>query len=221
MMQNTITIAYEAVHYSRGPSDSSNPDNPAPTGFGATEHYDKQPSPISLLGGGPLSFDGAFGAGADLYDYISKGQGFTSPLQAGLAAFQLLRGLENLTLDQLKDETFVGLKNVLGDIGNTSVSGVANTVIPKNDGPGGQNDVTSATSINTQTDNSTVVQGSTTKQLLKDNPIALEDAAKSVYKNDYLTDGGTGGVNGINAAWTALPEGTKELYREKALDITL
>jgi hypothetical protein len=153
-MQNTITIAYEAVHYSRGPSDSSNPDNPAPTGFGATEHYDKQPSPISLLGGGPLSIDGAFGAGADLYDYISKGQGFSSPLQAGLAAFQLLQGLENLTLDQLRDETFAGLKGVLGDIGNTNVSGVANTVIPRNSGAGGQDDVTPATSINTQTDTS-------------------------------------------------------------------
>ena len=220
-MTNTITVAYEAVHYSRGPSDNANSDKPGPTGLGSTEHYDRQPSPISLLGGGPLSLDGAFGAGADLYDYISKGQGFSSPLQAGLAAFQLLRGLENMTLEQLKDETFSGLKGVLGDIGNTNVSGVANTVIPKNNGDGGSNDVTEATSVNTQTDSSTVVQGTTTRQLLKDNPIALEDAAKSVYKNDYLTGGGTGGVNGINDSWAALPEGTKELYREKALDITL
>jgi len=218
-MQNTITVAYEAVHYSRGPSDNNNPDNPGPTGFGSQEHYDKQPSPISLLGGGPLSLEGAFGAGADLYDYISKGQGFSSPLEAGLAAFQLIRGLENLTSEGLREEGLNLLNDTLGDIGGVNVSGVANTVIPKSNGNGGSNDTTTATPANTTQSNTT--PGSTTKQLLKDNPIALEDAAKSVYKNDYLISGGTGGVNGINTSWAALPDGTKELYREKALDTTL
>lgn len=221
-MQNTITVAYEAVHYSRGPSDNNNPDQPGPVGFGSTEHYDRQPSPISLLGGGTLGLDGAFGAGTDLYDYISKGTGFKSPLEAGLAAFQLIRGLENLTSDGIREEVNNLLNNTLGDIGNVNVSGVANTVIPKNNGQGGSNDTTQASSITTIGPSTTTNPiGSTTKQLLQDNPLALEDAAKSVYKSDYLTSGGTGGVNGINTSWDSLPEGTKELYREKALDITL
>ena len=221
-MQNTITVAYEAVHYSRGPSDNNNPDQPGPVGFGSTEHYDKQPSPISLLGGGTLGLDGAFGAGTDLYDYISKGTGFKSPLEAGLAAFQLIRGLENLTSDGIREEVNNLLNDTLGDIGNVNVSGVANTVIPKNKGQGGSNDTTEASSITTIGPSTTTNPiGSTTKQLLQDNPLALEDAAKSVYKSDYLTSGGNGGVNGINTSWDSLPEGTKELYREKALDITL
>jgi hypothetical protein len=220
-MQNTITVAYEAVHYTRGPSDNSNPDQPGPTGFGSSEHYDKQPSPISLLGGGPLGLEGSFGAGADLYDYISKGQGFSSPLQAGLAAFQLIRGLENLTSEGIREEVNNLLTETLGAASGTSVSGVANTTIPRNNGTGGSNDTTPATGVNTTTASNTVVQGSTTRQLLKDNPIALDDAAKAIYKNDYLTSGGTGGVNGINQSWTTLPAGTRDLYRQKALDITI
>ena len=219
-MQNTITVAYEAVHYTRGPSDGTNSEQPEPTGLGATEHYDKQPSPISLLGGGPLSLEGAFGAGADLYDYISKGQGFSSPLEAGLAGFQLIRGLQNLTSEGLREEGINLLEDTLGDISGTNVSGVANTVIPKSSGNGGASDTTIATPSNTTSSSNSVTSTSTTKQLLKENPVALEDAAKNIYKNDYLIGGGTGGVNGINSSWTALPEGTKELYRSKALDIS-
>ena len=219
-MQNTITVAYEAVHYTRGPSDGSNPEQPGPTGLGATEHYDKQPSPISLLGGGVLSLESAFGAGADLYDYISSGRGFNSPLEAGLAAFQLVRGLENLTSEGLREEGINLLEDTLGNISGTNVSGVANTIIPKSSGNGGTSDTTTATPSNTTSSSSSVTSTSTTRQLLKENPVALEDAAKNIYKNDYLTGGGTGGVNGINSSWTALPEGTKELYRSKALDIS-
>jgi len=219
-MQNTITVAYEAVHYTRGPSDGSNPEQPGPTGLGATEHYDKQPSPISLLGGGVLSLESAFGAGADLYDYISSGRGFNSPLEAGLAAFQLVRGLENLTSEGIREEGINLLEDTLGNISGTNVSGVANTIIPKSSGNGGASDITTATPSNTTSSSNSVTSTSTTRQLLTENPVALEDAAKNIYKNDYLTGGGTGGVNGINSSWTALPEGTKELYRSKALDIS-
>jgi hypothetical protein len=218
-MQNTITVAYEAVHYSRGPSDGNNPEQPGPTGFGEAEHYDRQPSPISLLGGGVLSLESAFGAGADLADFISKGQGFSSPLEAGLAAFQLIRGLENLTSEGIREEGINLLEDTLGDIAGTNVSGVANTIIPKNNGAGGTASLTTGTSINTSTSSNSVVATSTTRQLLIDNPVALEDAAKDLFKNDFLTGGGTGGVNGINSSWNGLPEGTKQLYRDRALDL--
>lgn len=212
-MSNTITVAYEAVHYSRGPVDGSD-DKSAPVGFGAAEHYDTQPSPISLLGGGPLSLDGAFGAGADLYDYISKGQGFSSPLEAGLAAFQLVRALENL---QRTGKAEI-IKDILGNITpGANVSGVSNNiVIPTAEGPGGNDNVTVATGVTTQ---NTVPASGTTKQILQESPASLEDAAINLYRTDYLTGGGTGGVNGMRKSWEKLPEGTKQLYRDKALDV--
>lgn len=212
-MQNTITVAYEAVHYSRGSVDARG-NQQEPVGFGNTEHYDKQPSPISLLGGGVLSLESAFGAGADLYDYISKGQGFSSPLEAGLAAFQLVRGLQNLTSEGIREEGYRVLEDALGAAAGTDVSGVANVVIPKNDGNGGNNDVTTSQPVTT-TEPAQV--GASTKQILEDNPVALEDAAQSIFLKDFLNSGGSG-VNAARDAWTQLPDGTKQLYKDKALD---
>jgi hypothetical protein len=211
-MQNAITVAYEAVHYSRGSVDATG-DQQDPVGFGNTEHYDKQPSPISLLGGGVLSLEGAFGAGADLYDYISKGQGFSSPLEAGLAAFQLVRGLENLTREGLREEGFRVLEDALGAAAGTDVSGVANVIIPKANGNGGTSDITTSQPINTVED----ATSSNNRQILLDNPLALEDAAQNLFLKDYLNEGGSG-INGARTAWEQLPQGTKLLYKEQALD---
>lgn len=211
-MQNTITVAYEAVHYSRGSVDASG-DQQDPVGFGNTEHYDKQPSPISLLGGGVLSLEGAFGAGADLYDYISKGKNFSSPLEAGLAAFQLIRGLENLTREGLREEGYRLLEDALGAAAGTDVSGVANVIIPKNSGNGGSGDVTTSQPITTVEDST----ASSNRAILLDNPLALEDAAQNLFLKDYLNEGGSG-INGARAAWTQLPQGTKLLYKDQALD---
>lgn len=211
-MQNTITVAYEAVHYSRGSVDASG-DQQDPVGFGNTEHYDKQPSPISLLGGGVLSLEGAFGAGADLYDYISKGKNFSSPLEAGLAAFQLIRGFENLTREGLREEGYRLLEDALGAAAGTDVSGVANVIIPKNSGNGGSGDVTTSQPITTVEDSI----ASNNRAILLDNPLALEDAAQNLFLKDYLNEGGSG-INGARAAWTQLPQGTKLLYKDQALD---
>ena len=214
-MQNSITVAYEAVHYSRGNIDARG-DQQDPVGFGSTEHYDKQPSPISLLGGGVLSLEGAFGAGADLYDYMSKGQGFSSPLEAGLGAFQFVRGLQNLTREGLRQEGYNILKDTLGAAAGTDVSGVANVIIPKNNGNGGDNDTTIAGSVTT-TDPIENTLSSTNRQILLDNPLALDEAAQNLFLKDYLNEGGSG-VNGARAAWEQLPQGTKLLYKDQALD---
>jgi hypothetical protein len=212
-MQNSISIAYEAVHYSRGSVDASG-DQQEPVGFGATEHYDKQPSPISLLGGGVLSLEGAFGAGADLYDYISKGKGFSSPLEAGLGAFQLIRGIQGLTREGLREEGFRVLEDALGAAAGTDVSGVANVIIPKNGGNGGTSDVVTTRPVTTGTDEAATTNN---RQILLDNPIALEDAAQNLFLKDFLNEGGAG-VNAARTAWDQLPQGTKLLYREQALD---
>ena len=213
-MQNTITLVYEAVHYSRGNVTTGTEGNPV--GFGNVEHYDKQPSPISLLGGGQLGLDGIFGAGADLYDYISKGSTFRSPLEAGLAAFQLVRNLEGLTSEGLREEGYRLTEDVLGQIAGTDVSGVANVVIPKNNGNGGQNDVTQASSSIPQNQETPIA--SNQASILLNNPVALDDSAKDLFLKDYLNEGGTDGINGGRAAWTNLPDGTKQLYRDQALE---
>jgi hypothetical protein len=144
-MQNTISVAYEAVHYSRGIVDAGT--DGSPTGFGSQEHYDTQPSPISLLGGGTLGIDGLFGAGADLYDYIAGASTFKSPLEAGLAAFQVFRNLEGLTSESLREQGYRVLEKAIGETAGIDVSGVANSSFPKNNGIGGSNQTTNANSV--------------------------------------------------------------------------
>ena len=214
-MTNTITVAYEAVHYSRGSVDSSGTEK-APTGFGSQEHYDKQPSPISLLGGGTLGLAGSFGAGADLYDYISKGKNFSSPLEAGLAAFQLVRSIQNLSPEGLRQEGYAILEDALGSIAGTDVSGVANVAIPKSSGNGG----TASNTVATTTISTVAPLVSVQRQQLLDNPIALIDSAKNIFLKDYLNGGGNNGINGARTAWNALPSGTQQLYKNAALDAT-
>jgi len=214
-MENSITVAYEAVHYSRGQVTAGAEGEPV--GFGDVSHYDTQPSPISLLGGGTLGIDGIFGAGADLYDFISKGAAFGSPLEAGLAGFQLLRNIQNLTSAGVNEELRNISVDILGGIANTNLtSGLTDTSIPKSAGPGGSGDVTTATPSIATAPNS----ANTQRQQLLENPIQLDDSARNLFLNDFLNDGGAGGINGANAAWAALPEGSKKLYRDKVLDST-
>lgn len=217
-MQNTITVAYEAVHYSRGQVTAGSEGEPV--GFGDASHYDKQPSPISLLGGGTLGIDGIFGAGADLYDYISKGENFGSPLEAALGAFQLIRNISNLTSDSVKEDIAGLAGDVLQDISGSSAnitSGLVDTVVPKNNSQGGSGD-------NIETQPSTIGAApqseNTQREQLLANPVQLEDTARNIFLTDYLNDGGGDGVNGANTAWTSLPEGTKQFYRDEALDQT-
>lgn len=244
-MQNSITVAYEAVHYSRGAVQAG--EEGSPTGFGGPAHYDQQPSPISLLGGGKLGIDGIFGAGADLYDYIAKGTTFKSPLEAGLAAFQLVRSIEGLTSEGLRESGYRIIENAIGTATGTDVSGVANSTFPKNSGTGGSNQTTNANSVsnggntssgtsssgNTSLSSSsgsagTPVAGGTasgaivvaqfSRQELIENPAALEAAAIQVYRRDYLTSGQPGGVNGYVEAWNKLPDSRKELYKARVIE---
>jgi len=205
-VQNSITVAYEAVHYSRGLIEAGA--NGEPTGFGDTSHYDTQPSPISLLGGGTLGLGGTFGAGADLYDFISKGTKFKNPLEAGLAAYQILNNLKNLNPEALRAEGYSIITDAIGNVAGVDVSGVGNSYFPQN----GTTSTTSATTTNLNPDNITV----TNTELLND-PNKLEAAAFDLFKKAFLASGGSGGVNAMQAAWAALPESEKQKYRNRAL----
>ena len=228
-MQNSITVAYEAVHYSRGSVESGTEGNP--TGFGSQEHYDRQPSPISLLGGGQLGIDGIFGAGADLYDYIASGSTFKSPLEAGLAAFQLVRSVQGLTSEGLREDGFRIIESAIGSAAGIDVSGVANSSFPKTNGNGGSNQSTPATSVTGNTpvngSNATgsgaaasgaVVLAQFSRQELIENPSALEAAAIQLYKRDYLTSGAQGGVNNYIQSWNLLPDSRKKIYKDRAIE---
>ncbi len=228
-MQNSISVAYEAVHYTRGLVKAGA--DGSPTGFGGPTHYDRQPSPISLLGGGKLGIDGLFGAGADLYDFISGKSTFQSPLEAGLAAFQFIRSLEGLTSEGLRQEGYNIVKDAIGDIAGIDVSGVANSSFPKNNGSGGSNQTTTASSISGSTPatgtNATgsgatasgaIVVTQFSRQELLENPLALEAAAIQLYKRDYLTSGAVGGVNNYIQSWQTLPDARKQIYKDKAIE---
>jgi hypothetical protein len=224
-MQNSITIAYEAVHYSRG-AVRADADG-SPTGFGATQHYDAQPSPISLLGGGQLGVGGLFGAGADLYDYIASGSTFRSPLEAGLAVFQILRSAQGLTSEGIREEGFNIIKDAIGQTAGIDVSGVANSTFPKNNGTGGSNQTTPATSSGSNSNNNATGSNATvsgaqilaqfTRQDLLDNPAALEAAAIQIYGKEYLANNQPGGVNNVTTTWNLLPDSKKQEYKNKVL----
>ena len=205
-MQNSITVAYEAVWYDRGPIEAGANGNPK--GFGDPSHYDSTPSPISLSGGGALGLGGIFGAGVDLYDYITKGKNFSNPLQAGLAAANLIGNVRNLSSDGLKAEGFSLLTGAIGAAAGIDTSGVAQTFFPKNGGTGGAKDILIGTAaVAGLSALTTVARGN------QNNPAAIESAAKQAFGKAYQQTGGTGGVNGRNAAWNALPESQRNAYR--------
>lgn len=245
-MSNTITVAYEAVHYSRGAVETGA--NGEPTGFGSVEHYDSQPSPISLIDGGILGQNGEFGNGSDLYDFISSGSNFRSPLDVGLATFQLIQNLQSLSSEQLRKQEYGLTETDIEKLAGTDVSGLINIFIPKNNGQGGANDVTTSNpSLITQTttinqnsevdssDRAIVTSSSSTENInisgaqysnpifgnstISNNPKLLEDSAKNLYLKDYINRKGTNGINGVNAAWRDLPDDEKQIYRDKALEL--
>lgn len=215
-MENQLTVAYEAVHYSRGEVEAG--DQAEPTGFGSQEHYDKQPSPISLLGGGNL---GLFGTLDGLFDLYNDGL-FNNPLVTGLTVFNAVRNLENLSSDALREEGLNVVGGVLNEVAGIEVSGLTDLAIPKNNGTGGSNKTTSATSAGAGNLSSGLpVSGGSSTQYdltidLAENPIALNELAKEQFKKDYLADGGAS-INGYTNAWEALPEATKQIYRDKVL----
>ena len=208
LMENRITIAYEAVHYDRGVIEAGSENNP--TGFGSQEHYDKQPSPISLLGGGQLGVGATLGATVDIYDYITKGTKFQSPLEAGLGAFQLLRSIEGLNSQMLQQELInIGLDSIESATG-TNIGGAGITVptsgLADNPAP-------------VSSSGSAVQSTNSSRSVLENNPAELDDAAFQLYAQDFQNDGGGGGINGARTAWENLPTGTRDLYKNNALDL--
>jgi len=200
LMENSISVAYEAVFYDQGEIASGEP-----TGF-AENHYDSAPSPVSLEGGGTLGIGGVFGAAIDLYGYISKGENFTNPLQAGLAAVNLIGNIRNLSPEGLRETGLNAVLGAVGDAAGIDVSGVSKIAFPKNGGRGGARDILLATAA---VGAASAISNYGKQKALENSAAALSSAAREAYRKDFLNAGGIGGINAANQAFSNLP--TSEL----------
>ena len=122
-IENSMTVNYEAVFYSRGVVDSGATGNPV--GFGLSEHYDQTPSPITLAGGGTVNFGQVLSGAADLFDYVANGNTdvFSNPIGASIAAANLLRNGQGLTAEGILNEGEGILTGVLENTSREAVLG--------------------------------------------------------------------------------------------------
>ena len=123
--QNQISIAYEAVFYSRGPVGEN-----SPKGF-ATQHYDKTPSPLTVGGGGTSSLFGGGGVIGGISDVLGDIAGGQFNLGTALTAFNTFKNAKSLSKEGLREEGFNILKSTITNIGRENVGGLSNTNLLK------------------------------------------------------------------------------------------
>lgn len=209
IMENQMTVIYDSVFYDRGRVEAG--ENGDPTGFGRTDHYDKTPSPITLTGGGTLGIDGIFGAGVDLYEYITQGKNFSNPFAAGIAAANLARNVKDLNSEGLREGGLRILTGAIGDAAGIDVSGVAQTFFPKNNGNGGGKDLLIATAaVAGLSAISSAAKTSTTTG--DSNPAQEADAQFQNFRSSFQNGNSAGGINEARAKFDALPDSEKAKY---------
>ena len=118
--QNQISIAYEAVFYSRGPVGEN-----SPKGF-ATQHYDKTPSPLTVGVGGTSSLIGGGGVIGGISDVLGDIAGGQFNLGTALTAFNTFKNAKSLSKEGLREEGFNILKSTITNIGRENVGGLSN-----------------------------------------------------------------------------------------------
>lgn len=190
--ENSITVAYEAVHYSRGTIETG--DNGNPVGFGSA-HYDVQPSPLEV-------------------NASISGSGSTQP--------QFLYNRDNTKPQtegfNLKSNTKNPSYSIQSQTSDFQIGGLSDLDIPLNNGQNGNLQTTSTTAYSSFSEVSSTVLF---KNDLENNPSKLDSLAKKEFSKSFLENGGDGGINGITAAWSALPESEKQIYKNNILDKAL
>ena len=171
--QNQISIAYEAVYYSRGPVGEN-----SPKGF-ATAHYDKTPSPLTLGGGGTSSLFGGGGVIGGISDVLGDIAGGTFNLGTALTAFNTFKNAKSLSKAGLREEGFNILKSTITNIGRENVGGLSNISIPKSSGNGGNASITST--VGGTVDTSSLIYGQTITQAAANNSTT---AGATSFAND-------------------------------------
>lgn len=138
--ENTMQLAYESVFYYKG---SVTEDNPATF---ATNHYDKQFSPLTTASGGSV---GVFGPGGLLNGISDVANDFASGqvgLQTAFSALNTIQNATQLTSEGLRREGYSILTNTLRNI-RENPSGL-NYAFPKTQGNGSTIQNTQASPVN-------------------------------------------------------------------------
>ena len=130
-VSNSMTVDYETVHYSRGSIGKG-----GPKGF-AQEHYDKTPSPNSLLGGGASSLLGVGGVLAGGFGVLDDITGGNVTFGTVLKAANTISNAGNLSKSGVGGELLGAGISAIGQTTGIDVSGVANTAFPQGGGGGG------------------------------------------------------------------------------------
>lgn len=122
MLENKMTVGYEAVLYGCGTVKKDKP-----SGF-ATFHYDLNPSPLSVLGGGSSSVFGPGGVISGINELFGTKPSMCgeetsgSPLnllQMAIGGANILRNAKNLTKGQIASEGLAMLGGAIKGFGNT------------------------------------------------------------------------------------------------------
>ena len=137
--QNTISVAYEGVIYTRGGTGVGEP-----KGF-ATDHYDNSPSPLGVLGGGVDNIFGRGGVLDGLGDIFGDIAGGTFGLDTVITAINTYQNAKNINSDSIRQEGINIAAGALGGLATTAVtsvlsnssSGLLDAVFPKSTGTGG------------------------------------------------------------------------------------
>jgi|TARA_X000000950_G_scaffold284123_1_gene386551 hypothetical protein len=140
-VSNSMSVEYETVHYSRGAIGKG-----GPKGF-AEEHYDKTPSPNSLLGGGASSLLGVGGVLAGGFGVIDDITGGNVSFGTVLKAANTIQNAGNLSSSGIGGELLGEGISAIGRTTGIDVSGVSNVAFPKGAGGGSTTTVAAAAAL--------------------------------------------------------------------------
>lgn len=230
IMQNTMQIFYESVLYGAGLVK-----NGGVPGF-ATIHYDLEPSPLSVLGGGTTSI---FGPGG-IVDGIGS---VISDIQSGnFSVATILRGINtynNAKKIKAKDAVKEELKGIVKEgvldigkqagsitnpVGNFTVGNAAVTAVAAGatlatakglvDNRNNQNVNTVNTTVAQYTD---ILSPTESFNLVNTNSVAKDKVASALYFQLVGSRNGLS-ISESDVAYTALSNTEKDVYRTKTLE---
>ena len=140
-VSNSMSVEYETVHYSRGAIGKG-----GPKGF-AEEHYDKTPSPNSLLGGGSSSLLGLGGVLAGGFGVVDDITGGNVSFGTVLKAANTLQNAGSLSKSGIGGELLGEGISAIGRTTGIDVSGVSNVAFPTGGGGGGLTTIATAAAL--------------------------------------------------------------------------
>jgi hypothetical protein len=228
VMTNTMQLFYETVIYKAGVVDGVSVE-----GF-ATLHYDKEPSPLSVLGRGTTSIFGPGGIVDGIGSVIGKA-GRGDYFGAVLGAINTYNNAKKIKAkDAIKEE----LKGIVKDgvinigrqagtitnpvgsfsIGAVAIVGAAASFAGAkslNSGKNPNNKVISSPILNTQL----YLSPTESFNLVETNLVAKDKVAAGIYYKQVGSRKGMS-INQSDVEYTAAPDSVKKIYRSRALTDT-